>query len=370
MFTLTCMAAELARAVNLVTFVSGNSRQLAVLKSSMIEVGGGTATIAATDMDHSVRVSFAADGEGLVFIDTAALAQKSGALRPNSPVTISGDEKSVTISQGKTKWKLPVIDGTAFPLEITKPIPGDAVQIDCAKFVNAMTAARVVVRDLNSGVINMGVYLDANDGLRAVGGDTRGLSVVEISDATMPISVVVPTGSISAIFGIFRSAETLDIVVTENGMTVSADGVTYRTKLIEQAYVDWRRAQAANIKDLNGSVIMDAADLIGVVKRATAIAEDKSKDGTSVAVRLVFSGGECCATAKNRNGEEGVDYCPAEGDDASCMVTAGFLLDIAGSFTSERLKISMNTQTEGAIKIEPYPTTEFENVRILMPRRL
>lgn len=370
MFTLTCMAAELSRAVNLVTFVSGNAKQLAILKSSMIEVGGGTATIAATDMDHSVRVSFAADGDGRVFIDTAALAQKSGALRPNSPVTISGDDKAVTISQGKTKWKLPCVDGTAFPFEITQPIPGDITKIDCGKFVNAMTAARVVVRDLGASVVNMGVYLDAEGGLKAVGGDTRGLSVVEISDASLPISVLVPTGSISAIFGIFRSADMLDIVVTENGMTVSADGVTYRTKLIEQAYADWRRAQAANTKDFNGAVIMDAADLVGVVKRATAIAEDKSKDGTSVAVRLVFADGECCATAKNRNGEEGVDYCPAEGDDGSCMVTAGFLLDVAASFTSERLKISLNTQSEGAIRIEPYPAGDVENSRVLMPRRL
>lgn len=368
MFTLTCMAPELSRAVSLVTFVSGNAKQLAILKSSMIEVGDGTATIAATDMDHSVRVSFAAEGEGRVFIDTAALSQKSAALRPNSPVTISGDDKAVTISQDKTKWKLLCVDGATFPLEITQPIPGDITKIDSGKFVSAMTAARVVVRDLNASVINMGVYLDAKDGLRAVGGDTRGLSVVEISDARLPMSVLVPTGSISAIFGIFRSADVLDIVVTANGMTVAADGVTYRTKLIEQSYAEWRRAQTANTKDLDGSVIMDAADLVGVVKRATAIAEDKSKDGTSVAVRLVFADGECCATAKNRNGEEGVDYCPAEGDDGSFLVTAGFLLDVAASFTSERIKISMNTQAEGAIQIEPYPLPDFENSRIVMPR--
>lgn len=369
-FTLTCMAAELARAVNLVTFVSGNSKQLAVLKSSMIEVGGGSAVIAATDMDHSVRVSFAADGEGRVFIDTAALAQKSGALRPNSPVTISGDDKSVTVVQGKTRWKLPTVDGTSFPFEITQPIAGDPVNIGCSEFINAITAARSVVRELGGGPINMGVYLDVQDGFRAVGADARGLAVVQINNAPLPISVLVPTASISAMFGVFRSAEKLDIVAGENGMTISADGVMYRTKLVEQNYAEWRRAQIAQTKDISGSVIVDAADLIGSVKRATAIAEDKSKDGTSVAVRLTFSDGECCATAKNRNGEEGVDFCPAEGDDGSCMVTAGFLLDVVGSFTSERLKISMNTQAEGAIQIESYPATEFENVRVVMPRRL
>jgi len=369
-FTLTCMAAELARAVNLVTFVSGNSKQLAILKSSMIEVRGGQAVIAATDMDHSVRVSFAADGAGLVFIDTAALAQKSGALRPNSPVTISGDDKSVTISQGKTKWKLPVIDGAAFPHEICQPIPGDPVQVGCGEFINALTAARAVVRELGGGAINMGVYLDVTDGFRAIGADSRGLAVVQISGEPLPIPVLVPTNSISAMFGIFRSAENIDIVATENGMSLTADGVMYRTKLVEQGYADWRRAQAAQVKGISGSVIVDAADLIGAVKRATAIAEDKSKDGTSVAVRLTFADGECCATAKNRNGEEGVDYCPAEGDIGTCMVTAGFLLDVIGSFTSERLKISMNTQTEGAIQIEPYPAIAVENIRVVMPRRL
>lgn len=369
-FTLTCMAAELARAVNLVTFVSGNSKQLAILKSSMIDVRDGQATISATDMDHSVRVSFAADGEGTVFIDTAALAQKSGALRPNSPVTISGDDNAVTIAQGKTRWKLPVIDGAAFPHEICQPIPGDAVQIGCGELINAMTAARAVVRELGGGAINMGVFLDNRDGFRAVGADSRGLAVIQINSDPLPLSVLVPTNSISAMFGIFKSADQLDVVVTENGMSLSADGVMYRTKLVEQAYADWRRAQVAQTKDISGSVILDAADLVAAIKRATAIAEDKSKDGTSVAVRLTFADGECCATAKNRNGEEGVDYCPAEGDDGTCMVTAGFLLDVIGSFSSERLKISLNTQTEGAIQIEPYPAPAGENVRVVMPRRL
>ena len=370
MFTLTCMAAELARAVNLVTFVSGNSKQMAILKSSMIDVAGGTATIAATDMDHAVRVSFAGDGEGRVFIDTAALAQKSGALRPNQPVTISGDDKAVTIAQGKTKWKLPTIDGTAFPHEITMPINGDPVTASCAEFMSALISARVVVRELGGGAINMGVFLDVRDGFRAIGADSRGLSVVQISSDPLPVSILVPSASISAMWNIFRQASDIEIVATENGMTVSADGVTYRTKLVEQGYADWRRAQDAQTKDVSGSVIIDAADLVASVKRATAIAEDKSKDGTSVAVRLTFADGECCATAKNRNGEEGVDYCPAEGDAGTCMVTAGFLLDVIGSFSSERVQISLNTQTEGAIKIEPYPVTSAENVRVLMPRRL
>jgi len=369
-FTLTCMAAELARAVNLVTFVSGNSKQLTILKACMIEVGGGTAVIAATDMDHAVRVSFAADGEGRVFIDTAALAQKSGALRPNSPVTISGDEKAVTVVQGKTRWKLPVIDGAAFPHEICQPIPGDPVQIGCGEFINALTAARAVVRELGAQPINMGVFLDVTDGFRAVGADSRGLAVVQMSADPLPISVLVPTNSISAMFGIFRTAETLGIIATENGMSLAADGVMYRTKLVEQGYADWRRAQTAQVKGISGSVILDAADLIAVVKRATAIAEDKSKDGASVAVRLTFADGECCATAKNRNGEEGVDYCPADGDAGTCMVTAGFLLDVIASFTSERLMVRLNTQTEGAITLESYPADKIENVRVLMPRRL
>jgi len=370
MFTLTCMAAELARAVNLVTFVSGNSKQLAILKSSMIEVGGGQAVIAATDMDHSVRVSFAADGEGRVFIDTAALAQKSGALRPNSPVTISGDDKAVTVVQGKTRWKLPVIDGAAFPFEITQPIPGDAVQIGCGAFINAMTSARAIVRELGGQPINMGVYLDTSDGFRAIGADSRGLAVVQIENDPLPVSVLVPTNSISAMFGIFRSADVLDVVATEAGMTVSADGVMYRTKLVEQGYADWRRALTAQTAGISGSVILDAVDLVAAIKRATAIAEDKSKDGASVAVRLTFADGECCATAKNRNGEEGVDYCPAEGDAGTCMVTAGFLLDVIGSFSSERLLIRLNTKVEGAITIESYPADKVENVRVLMPRRL
>lgn len=376
MFTLTCMAAELARAVSLATQVSGNSKQLNILKSCMIEVANGSATIAATDMDHAVRVTLAGEGAGTVFIDTAMLAQKSAALRPNQPVTISGDDgASVMMVQGKTKWKIPLINEAEhkqFPHEITQPIPGDPVDIGGAVFINALSAAKTIVREGMGSPINMGVFLDTSDGFRAVGADTRGLFLVQMENDPIAVSIIVPNNSISVISNIFRSADVVSIIATPDAMSVAADGVMYRTKLVDQAYADWRKAYAVQTKSLTGSVILDAADISEAVRRATAIAEEKGKDGASLAVRLTFADGECAASAKNRNGEEGVDYCPADGDDGSAMVNAGVLLDAVGSFNSERLMIRFNTDADSvsAIQLEPYPPAERQNVRVVMPRRM
>lgn len=373
-FTLTCMAAELARAVSLASQVSGNSKQLNILKSCMIDVAGGSAVIAATDMDHAVRVTLAAEGTGRVFVDTAMLAQKTAALRPSVPVIISGDDPNfVMMVQGKTKWKIPLVseaEHKQFPFEITQPIDGDEVEIGAAMFIAATQSAKTIVREGVASPINMGVYLDMTDGFRAVGADSRGLAVVQVDNEPLAASVILPNNAISVIGNMFRSAEILSIVATPDGMSVSADGVMYRTKLVEQAYPDWRKAHVAQTKGVNGSVIVDAADISEVVRRATAIAEEKGKDGSSLAVRLTFSDGECAATAKNRNGEEGTDYCPADGDSGTAMVNANVILDAIGSFGSERLKIGINTKDEGAIQIEPYPETPMQNERIVMPRRI
>lgn len=375
-FTLTCMAAELARAVSLATQVSGNSKQLNILKSCMIEVRDGQAVIAATDMDHAVRVTLAGEGNGTVFIDTAMLAQKSAALRPNQPVTISGDDSaSVMMVQGKTKWKIPLINEAEhkqFPHEITQPVVGDAVDIGAAVFIGAMSAAKAIVREGSASPINMGVFLDTADGFRAIGADTRGLFMVKMENDPIAVSIIVPNNSISVIGNIFRAADVLAIVATPDAMSVAADGVMYRTKLVDQAYADWRRAYDVQTKSLTASVILDAADLSEAVRRATAIGEEKGKDGTSLAVRLTFADGECAASAKNRNGEEGVDYCLADGDDGSSMVNAGVLLDAIGSFNAERLMIRFNPDTDAlsAIQLEPYPLAERQNVRVVMPRRL
>lgn len=375
-FSLTCMAAELARAVSLATQVSGNTKQLNILKSCMISVSGGIATIAATDMDHAVRVTLAGEGDGTVFIDTAMLAQKSGALRPNIPVIISGDNPNfVMMVQGKTQWKIPLINEAEhkqFPHEITQPLPGDPVEIGAAMFINAMTAAKGIVREGAGSPINMGVYLDTSDGFRAIGADTRGLFMVQIANDPITASIIVPNIAIPTIANIFRGAEILQVVATADALSVAADGVMYRTKLVDQGYADWRKAHTAQTKGLNGSAIVDASHMSEVVRRATAIAEEKGKDGASLAVSLVFSDGECAASARNRNGEEGTDYCPAEGDDGQAKVNAGVLLDAISSLDAERLLIRFNTDADSvsAIQVEPYPAIPTENIRVVMPRRL
>lgn len=376
MFTLTCMAAELARAVSLASQVSGNTKQLNILKSCMISVTGGIATIAATDMDHAVRVTLAGEGEGTVFIDTAMLAQKSAALRPNIPVILSGDDPAfLMMVQGKTKWKIPLINEAEhkqFPHEITQPLPGEPVEIGGAIFIGAMTAAKGIIREGAGSPINMGVYLDTADGFRAIGADTRGLFMVQIPSDPIAVSVLVPNLAIPTIANIFRGAETLSVMATPDAMSISSDGVMYRTKLIDQGYADWRKAHTAQTKGLNGSTIVDASHMSEVVRRATAIAEEKGKDGASLAVSLVFADGECAASARNRNGEEGTDYCPADGDDGQVKVNAGVLLDAISSMDAERLLIRFNTDpdTFSAIQVEPYPAMSTDNVRVVMPRRL
>lgn len=372
-FSLTCMAAELARAVSLASQVSGGTKQLSILKASMIDVKDGMATLAATDMDHSVRVTLAAEGDGRVFVDTAALAQKSNALRPNQSVTISGEDAAfVTIVQGKTKWKLPLIteaESASFPFEITQPIEGDAVSVPAGDLIAAFAGAKSIVRPNGPHVVNLGLYLDMSDGFTVVGADTRGVSICRLKSPAIAKSIILPHSAVSAISAIFRSSDAIDIVATETGITVASDGVMYRTKLIEQAFWDWRKALEIQMTGISGSVLLDRADMDGAVRRASAIAADMSKDGSTFAVRLMFADGECSVSAKNRNGEEGADYFPADGDNGSTMVDSALLLDLIGSFGSERLKISLNSDTEKAIKIEPYPASGQDNFRVLVPRR-
>lgn len=373
MFTLTCMASELARAVSLATQVSGGAKQLDILKSCMIAVSDGFAVIAATNLDHSIRVKFPADGDGEVFVDTAALAQKSAALRSNQPVTITSGDKFITVVQGKTRWKLPTIaDPSGFPMEITQPLAGDAIRYPAGEFLGAVNAARSIVNDGAASVINMGVFLDMSDGFRAVGADGTGLAVIAPAIPALPVSVVFPNAAVAAVNAVFKGTEYIDVTASEDAVSVSTDDTTYRTKLVGIAFSDWLRAYNYQTKPINGSVVIDAADLVQTVKRATAIMEDRSGNGMSTAVRLTFEDGECTALAKNRNGEEGSDACMSDGDAGSVLLSAGVLLTAIGSFQTERIKIGISTEPDSfcAITVEEYPASEAQNVRVIMPRRL
>lgn len=369
-FTMKCMAAELARALTLANQVAGREKQVAILSASRIVVRDGTATISATNMDHSIIVDIAAEGEGEIFATTSLMLQKAVALRGNQPVEIITDAElpHVNITQGRTKWRMPTVPGNAFPSDFVSPIPGDAVTIRTAVLFPAMAAAMANVNPNDDRIFGKGIFFDMRDGFTVVSASGSGMSATKIDAPALPVEIIMPNDSVSAMASIMRDAVEIDVVANSDGMTIAADGVMYRTKLVDGTYPEWRKAHAANTKDHSRHVVVDREELMATVKRATAIGEDKVKNTSAASVKVVIDGSELSVSTRNKNGEEGSDYCSIQGDEGWFGVATNKLLVALGTFSDQFLRIDFGDVGERstAILIQPDPV-DGTDYRIIMP---
>lgn len=369
MFKLSCMAGELARALAVANQVTDHGVKVPVLKATAISFGPDGAEFAATNTDHSIRVTIAAEGEGSVLIETALLTSKANALRPAQPVTISGDGRFLTIVQGKTRYKVPIMDPKGFPVEFTRPIPGEPVEIKAEPFFAAMNAAASTIVPDSSHTIGSGVFLDMTDGFRVIALQKKGAAVIQVDSSPLPNDLIMPLVTIRTAAAIFRDSALLDVVVNEDGICISDDGVMYRSKLIEGDFPNWRKIAAVHLGKVNRSVTFDKDELTASITRAGAIAEDRSKDTAFTAMRLAIGGGECEIFAGNRLGEEGLDVCPVDGDAEGILGLAiAPMTNILNTITAARIKLSfVADDAEAGMLIHPEPPTALDDYRIVMP---
>lgn len=351
-FTLTCMAGELARILTLAGNVSGHVKQVPILKACRIAVTKGMATVSATDTDHGMRATLAAEGKGEVYVEIALLAQKAAALKATEPVTMASDKegKFLAVSQGKTRWKVPLILGDGFPVAMTEPIGGAPSVIQRRRFFAALSAVMPNIEGTDNRIFGRGPYLDMTDGFTAVAAGAKGCYVVRVDADVWPISVIIPTGSAHAMMAMFKDADEIAVTVTENAMTVDADDVMYRTKLIEGTYADWRAVVQHATGSLDGSARVGRQEMIDTIARASAIAVDGTK-GAALGVRIAIVDGEMQVKASNRNGEEGYDACQADGDDGSFGVGTAKVIEALSSLTADEVELRYATDAEKPLMI-------------------
>lgn len=369
-FTLTCIAAELKAAIDTAVTVTSSGVKVPILKAVRIEVSKGKATVIATNTDHAIRAVLACEGKGIVHLDTAALHQKASALRQDQPVTITGDGKAVTVVQGRTRYKLPELNGDGFPFEFANPDTGTPVAVPRDQFISACTAAHRIVNPKDNRIIARGVYLDMRDGFHVIAAATQALTVIQIDAPPLPLSLILPSDAIRAIGSIFPDGGVLNVIANEQSMTVVGEFVTYKTKLVEGAYADWRVARDMQTRGLECGASVQSTELVAALNRATAIAEDIGKAGAMIAIRATIADGELTIKARNNAGEDGEDACAADGDPGTFGVTARNLQTAIDTLPSAGLRIEYIKDGDGPIRITAVPPGAMDNYRVLMPVRV
>jgi DNA polymerase-3 subunit beta len=355
-FTMQIMAREIAASISMCAQVVDAGSQIPILKATRISVMDGMASFMATNTDQTVVAKAACEGSGVVCIDTQALDAKVKTLKGDQIVNFKGDDKSVTVTQGRTRWVVPALldDMPAYA-----EVDGAPVNVG-EDFIKGLAQCLPAAETNDSRPYLMGAFLDGD---RIVTTDGKQVRVFQ-HDATLVHKVTLPTRAAAKVASMFPGGAS--VRTSPNAMSFSTEVLTMKTKLVGGAYVDYRRVIP---EGLPGSLQVLTADFIAALSRASAIRASGEKSGAFINAIMCIRESELEFRTRNNDGEEGSDTIEIErigGADLDIAFKGEWLLAAVKSIDLPRVEILYRAARD-PIVIRPYKG-EFENIRLVMPR--
>lgn len=369
-FTMHCMADQLTAALAALETVTDRGLKIPILHATRLEVADGRAELIATNTDQTIRCVLAADGEGVIHLNTAALTAKARVLRQDAPVSIEADDRAATIVQKRTRWKLPAIlqtDGAEFG-DFAKRIDGDSVTLPFDAFVAALKAVQPAFA-VDERYHLKGPHVEWVDGeMRLVATDGHLAAVVQVP-GNWPdrASLLMPPEAVNAMLHLYPEGSTVALISDDKAFTLD-DGDTFmRSKMIEANFPNWRRV----VPTPESFVSVDAADLITALTRVSAIRPEETKSSRYVPLTMTIGDGELVLTGKNRDGEESEDVCACEldGTPFTMPMNASLLMDGLRSFGQvDTLRLGYTPSKDGSKPLTvSRVAAEGDDYRLVMP---
>src|SRR5438874_5936813 len=226
---ITCSREELTQKLAVVSRGVSTRTAVQILGGILLNAEGGRLTLAATDMELSLRASLEAkvEGEGAVVVPGRLLADLARLL-PDSDVSIAhrSEEGTVEITAGSASYRLHTYDATDFPrlLEV-EGLDRHAVDRD-ALLDTIARVSRSASRDESRPVLT-GILVRFDSGkLVMAATDSYRLSVkaTGLSGDVPELEAIIPARALSELARIAQAGDSVELGVHENQVVVAAHG--------------------------------------------------------------------------------------------------------------------------------------------------
>lgn len=360
-FTLNILAREITAAIAACASVVDSHSQIPILRCTRIHVADGQASFTATNTDQTVVAKAACEGAGTICIDTAALSAKVQTLKPDATVSFAGDGKSVTITQGRTRWVAPVLLDADFP-HFTDL---DEEPVNVGKdFIAGLKQCIPAVDVGDTRYYLEGAHLDGD---RVVATNGKQLRIVQ-HGTTIAHKVTIPAKAVNKIVAMFP--EGAAVRTTQNTISFSTPSLMMKTKVAEGEYPAYRRITEGAATDHHSVISVRPDAFSEALARAIAIKASGEKAGSFINIQLRFREGEIEFFTRNTDGEEGSDFALCErlaGEDADIAFNGAYLASSIQSLDCANVEISYGPHSSPIIMRAA--GSERENVRLIMPRK-
>jgi DNA polymerase-3 subunit beta len=336
---LSCSKDDLVEKVAVVSRAVSTRSAVQILSGILLRAEGGKLSLAATDMELSLRTSLDADvaSEGATVVPGRLLSEISRLL-PAERVEIAyrPDENLLEVTCGSASYRLHTYGIEDFP---RLPEVDDAQTFGVQREALLETIARVgrsASRDESRPVLT-GILVRFGDGkLVMAATDSYRLAVKETAlDGSIPeLEAIVPARALTELARIAAGTEEIQLGIHENHVVFSTGDVLLTTRRIDGQFPDYEQLVPDQFEH---DVTLPRGELLDVVRRVGVLAQ------RNLPLRLSFAEGELTVSVQAQDVGEARESLPAPytGEPLEIGFNAEFLRDGIESVEADEIQLRL-----------------------------
>jgi DNA polymerase-3 subunit beta len=336
--TVTCERDAIVAALSVVSRAVSSRGAVQVLSGVLVQAQDGLVQVAATDMELSLRTTFAArvEGEGSLVVPGKLLVDLVRLL-PDPEVTLEyrAEDGAAKITSGSYSSRVNVFAAEDFPRLPSVDVPLQAVAAP-ALLATIDRVSRAASRDESRPVLTGVLVRFEGSKLVMAATDSYRLSVkeTELESAGPELEAIIPARALQELSRLAAGAETISLGVNENHVVFGAGDAWLTTRRID--------GQFPNVKQLlpetfEVELALPRAELLDVVRRAGVMAQRNTP------LRLRFAEGALTISAQSQDVGETSESIPAgyTGEPLEIGFNAEFLREGLESVTADEVTIRL-----------------------------
>jgi DNA polymerase-3 subunit beta len=335
----TCTRDELTQKLSIVSRGVSTRTAVQILGGILLRAEGGRLTLAATDMELSLRASLDAEveGEGAVVVPGRLLVELARLL-PAEDVSIEqrADEGVIHVTSGSFESRLNTYTAEDFPrLPEAEGLERHIVDRD-ALLETINRVSRSASRDESRPVLT-GILVRFEPGKIVMAAtDSYRLSVKEtaLADAAPELEAIVPARALAELARVAQGADQVELGVHENQVVFGIDGIWLTTRRIDGQFPNYKQLVPEAFEH---EVALPRDELLDVVRRIAVMAQRNSP------LRIRFAEGEVNISARTQDVGEAEESLPVQfsGEPLEIGFNAEFLRDGVESVTGETIRMRL-----------------------------